>query len=269
MARRKRRRKEKVRRLRRPALAVAQSEEMFQIIDRALVDLWKVVDELWRIRAPKPEFYRVTIFGSSRLQRGSEHYNEVRRLASELSGMGCDIVTGGGPGLMQAANEGVRLGDPRRRTRSFGLAIDIEWESGPNPFVEKLYQHRTFFSRLHHFVLLSSAFVVVPGGIGTTLETMLIWQLLQVRHAYDTPLVLVGPMWKDLVAWAQKHMADRGMIMARPEDVRIPTCVDTVDEAVEVIRRHHNRFVQENRRGAAPPAEHPAGGPRETHSPAR
>lgn len=249
----RRRGKKSARRMRRPALAVAQSEEMFQIIDRALVDLWKVVDELWRIRAPKPEFYRVTIFGSSRLRHGSAHYNEVRRLASELSGMGCDIVTGGGPGLMQAANEGVRLGDPRRRTRSFGLAIELDYESGPNPFVDKLYQHRTFFSRLHHFVLLSSAFVVVPGGIGTTLETMLIWQLLQVRHAYDTPLVLVGPMWKDLVAWAQKHMTDGGMMLARPEDVRIPTCVDTVDEAVEVIRRHHTRFVQEHRRGAMPP----------------
>jgi uncharacterized protein (TIGR00730 family) len=250
---------------------VAQSEEMFQIIDRALVDLWKVVDELWRIRAPKPEFYRVTIFGSSRLERGSEHYNEVRRLAAALSAMGCDIVTGGGPGLMQAANEGVRLGDPRRRTRSFGLAIDIEWESGPNPFVEKLYQHRTFFSRLHHFVLLSSAFVVVPGGIGTTLETMLIWQLLQVRHAYDTPLVLVGPMWKDLVAWAQTHMADRGMMLARPQDVRIPTCVDTVDEAIEVIRQHHTRFVHDHRRAAspAPAPERQPNAQRETHSPAR
>ena len=267
----RRRRKKSARRIRRPALAVAQSEEMFQIIDSALVDLWKVVDELWRIRAPKPEFFRVTIFGSSRLQRGSEHYNEVRRLASALSAMGCDIVTGGGPGLMQAANEGVRLGDPRRRTRSFGLAIEIESETGPNPFVEKLYQHRTFFSRLHHFVLLSSAFVVVPGGIGTTLETMLIWQLLQVRHAYDTPLVLVGPMWKDLVSWAQKHMADGGMMLARPEDLRIPTCVDTVDEAVEVIRRHHNRFVQEHRRGATPSHanERPAGASREAPTPSR
>jgi len=266
----RRRRTKKARRLPRPALAVAQSEEMFQIIDHALVDLWKVVDELWRIRAPKPEFYRVTIFGSSRIQRGSAHYNEVRRLASELSAMGCDIVTGGGPGLMQAANEGVRLGDPRRRTRSFGLAIDLESEGVPNPFVEKLYQHRTFFSRLHHFVLLSSAFVVVPGGIGTSLETMLIWQLLQVRHAYDTPLVLVGPMWKDLVAWAQKHMANRGMELARPEDLHIPTCVDTVDEAIEVIRRHRARFLHDHRRGATPPAsEHSAAAHREPHASAR
>lgn len=223
-------------------LAMAPSDEIYDIIDAALVDLWKVVDALWRVRPPKPEFYRVTIFGSSRIRRGSRLYSEVRRLASELSAMGCDIVTGGGPGLMQAANEGVRLGDPQRRTRSFGLSIELDSEIGPNPFVEKLYQHRTFFSRLHHFVLLSSAFVVVPGGIGTTLETMLIWQLLQVRHAFDTPLVLIGPMWKGLVEWAQTHMANRGMPMAPAADLRIPTCVETVEEAVEIIRRHHARF---------------------------
>lgn len=223
-------------------LAVAQSEETYQIIDAALVDIWKVVDDLWRVRAPKPDFYRVTIFGSSRIRRGSHLYNEVRRLASELSAMGCDIVTGGGPGLMQAANEGVRLGDPQKRTRSYGLAIELDFEQGPNPFVEKLYQHRTFFTRLHHFVLLSSAFVVVPGGIGTTLETMLIWQLLQVRHSFDTPLVLVGPMWRGLVAWAQAHMANRDMALAAPQDLKIPTCVDTIEEAVEIIRRHHASF---------------------------
>ena len=250
-------------------ISLTDEDAVKEAVWASVLGLWDVVNTLTRLRPSRRERYRVSIFGSARVKRGTFAYEESKRAAKALAEMGCDIITGGGPGLMQAANEGVRLGDPRRRTRSFGLAIDIEWESGPNPFVEKLYQHRTFFSRLHHFVLLSSAFVVVPGGIGTTLETMLIWQLLQVRHAYDTPLVLVGPMWKDLVAWAQKHMADRGMIMARPEDVRIPTCVDTVDEAVEVIRRHHNRFVQENRRGAAPPAEHPAGGPRETHSPAR
>jgi len=200
------------------------------------------VDDLSLIHAPKPEFYRVTIFGSSRLRRGSHWYNQVRRLATELSALGCDIVTGAGPGLMEAANEGVRLGDPKRRTRSFGLAIDLESEPGPNPFVEKLYQHRTFFSRLHHFVLLSSAFVVVPGGIGTTLETMLIWQLLQVRHAFDTPLVLIGPMWRDLVAWTHTHMANQGMPLARPEDLRIPTCVDSVEAALEVIRKHRQQF---------------------------
>ncbi|MGH9788007.1 MAG: LOG family protein [Candidatus Acidiferrales bacterium] len=231
-----------------PSAANAQvvSEKAYEVIDQALLDLWKVVDDLWQIRAPQPEFYRVTIFGSSRVRRRSPLYNDVRRLAAKLSAMGCDIVTGAGPGLMQAANEGVRLGDPQRRVRSYGLAIQLPHEQEPNPFVEKAFMHRTFFTRLHHFVLLSSAFVVVPGGIGTTLETMLIWQLLQVRHAYDTPLVLVGEMWQELVRWARRHMASRGPHMASPRELAIPTCVRTVEEAVEVIRRHHRKFLHQH-----------------------
>lgn len=225
-----------------PDLTFAASEEIYDVVEGALVDLWKVVDELWRIRPPKPEYYRVTIFGSSRIRRSSPLYEDVCRLATQLSAMGCDIVTGAGPGLMEAANEGARLGDPERRVRSYGLSIELPFEQTPNPFVEQVYQHRTFFTRLHHFVLLSSAFVVVPGGIGTTLETMLIWQLLQVRHAYDTPLVLIGPMWKDLVAWARKHMTARQPLLANPEEVTIPRCVDTVEEAVKIIRQHHQRF---------------------------
>jgi uncharacterized protein (TIGR00730 family) len=226
--------------------AMVASEAAYEVVDQALLDLWKVVDDLWQIRAPHPEFYRVTIFGSSRVNRRSPVYKEVRRLAAKLSAMGCDIVTGAGPGLMQAANEGVRLGDPQRRVRSYGLAIQLPHEQKPNPFVERAFMHRTFFTRLHHFVLLSSAFVVVPGGIGTTLETMLIWQLLQVRHAYDTPLVLVGDMWRELVRWARRHMIAHGRHLASPEEVGIPTCVRTVEEAVEVIRRHHRKFMQQH-----------------------
>ncbi|MGH9776782.1 MAG: LOG family protein [Candidatus Acidiferrales bacterium] len=222
------------------------SEAAYEVVDQALLDLWKVVDDLWQIRAPQPHFYRVTIFGSSRVRRGSPLYKKVRRLAAELSAMGCDIVTGAGPGLMEAANEGVRLGDPQRRVRSYGLAIQLPHEQEPNPFVERAFMHRTFFTRLHHFVLLSSAFVVVPGGIGTTLETMLIWQLLQVRHAYDTPLVLVGDMWQELVRWARRHMTSHEQHLASERELAIPTCVRTIEEAIEAIRRHHLKFLQQH-----------------------
>jgi predicted Rossmann-fold nucleotide-binding protein len=225
-----------------PPESTVENEATFEIVEEALVNLWRVVDDLWRIRPPKPEYYRVTIFGSSRIRRGTQLYSDVRQLAAELSAMGCDIVTGAGPGLMQAANEGVRLGDPHNRTRSYGISIELASEQEPNPFVEKVYRHRTFFSRLHHFVLLSSAFVVVPGGIGTTLETMLIWQLLQVRHAHGIPLILVGPMWKGLVAWARENMARPGLLLAGPEDIGIPTCVDTVEDAVVHLRKHYEEF---------------------------
>lgn len=237
-----RRSKRSRRKARRSLVAVAESETTFQTVEHALLDLWSVVNELSRIRPPVKRFYRVTIFGSSRMHPGDPIYEDVKRLAAKLSSMGCDIVTGGGPGLMQAANEGAREGDPEGRTRSFGLAITLPSEEAPNPFVEKLYKHQTFFSRLHHFVRLSSAFIVVQGGIGTTLETFMTWQLLQVRHIKDTPLVLVGPMWKSMVAWGKRYMSKTDPPMADSEDFTIPTCVETVDHAVEVIRKDLERY---------------------------
>ena len=212
-------------------------EEVFDVVEDALLDLWNVVDDLARIRAPESKYYRVTIFGSSRMKEGDAAYEDVKALAGALAAMGCDIVTGGGPGLMQAANEGETLGDRDGRTRSYGLNIDVPHEQQPNPFVEKAYTHRTFFSRLHHFVRLSHAFVVVPGGIGTSLEALMVWQLLQVRHVTDIPLVMLGSMWGDLVDWAERHMLGDGRPLADPEDMRIPRCVETVEEAVEIIRR--------------------------------
>lgn len=212
-------------------------EEVFDAIEDALLDLWNVVDDLSRVRGPTSDYYRVTIFGSSRMREGDAIYDDVRELARRLAAMGCDIVTGGGPGLMQAANEGEALEDRDGRTRSYGLNIDVADEQEPNPFVEKAYTHRTFFSRLHHFVRLSHAFVVVRGGIGTTLEALMIWQLLQVRHLTDIPLVTVGEMWKDLVDWARRHMLDGERRLADPADLELVHCVDTVEEAVEIVRR--------------------------------
>lgn len=214
----------------------------FKIIEESLRDLWKVVDDLSRVRPPQRRFYRVTIFGSSRMQPGDTLYEDVRRLAAQLAGIGCDIVTGGGPGLMQAANEGEHLGDKENRTRSYGVSIELPFEEAPNPFVERIYSHRTFFTRLHHFVRLSNAFIVVSGGIGTTLEMLMVWQLCQVRHVYNTPLILVGGMWDELIAWARTHMLDGERSLANPEDMSIPDCVGTLDEAIELIRAHKAEF---------------------------
>ena len=215
---------------------VSESAEAFDVIEDALLDLWNVVDDLSRIRPGESKYYRVTVFGSSRMREGDPLYGEVRELARRLAAMGCDIVTGGGPGLMQAANEGEVLGDEDGRTRSYGLNIDVAHEQEANPFVEKAYMHRTFFSRLHHFVRLSDAFVVMPGGIGTSLEAFMIWQLCQVRHVQDLPLILIGDMWRELVGWTRRHMTDGDRHLADPEDLEIPRCVDNVEEAIAIIR---------------------------------
>lgn len=238
-----------------PALPPLQAngEDVHEAIESALRDLWKVVDDLASVPAPT-EYYRVTIFGSSRMSRGDDLYDDVRRLAEELSRRGCDIVTGGGPGLMQAANEGEERGDVKNRTRSFGLNVELPHEQGTNPFVEEAYTHRSFFTRLHHFVRLSSVFVVVPGGIGTTLEAMMVWQLCQVRHIHDRPLIFVGGMWRDLVDWGRRHMLERRPPdggLADSADFDIPRCVEDVERAVEVIGRHLEEW--KSRREEAPP----------------
>ena len=108
-----------------------------------------------------------------------------------------------------------------------------------NPFVGEVFEHGTFFSRLHHFVLVSDAFVVVPGGIGTVLELMMVWQLLQVRNLHHTPLILVGPMWAELVEWTRRYLLRPEFPLASPADIEIPRCVDTAAEAIALLRRHH------------------------------
>jgi uncharacterized protein (TIGR00730 family) len=226
-----------------PPITGPVPEDVFEVVEDALFDLWSVANELARIQPPRPKYFRVTIFGSSRIRPGDEIYDEVRQLARELSALGCDIVTGGGPGLMQAANEGAKLGDPHNRTRSFGLPIELpRREEEPNPFVEKIYRHRTFFTRLHHFVRLSSAFIVVRGGIGTLLETALVWQLCQVKHVDDVPLIFIGDMWKELIEWAQRNMLTAEPQLAAPADLEIAHCVPNVDEACAIVAARKSAF---------------------------
>ncbi len=120
--------------------------------------------------------------------------------------------------------------------------MDLPFEQEVNAFVTQAFEHRTFFTRLHQFVLTSDAFIVAPGGIGTVLETMMIWQLLQVRHLQDTPLILVGKMWPSLIEWARSSMLSFDPPLANPEDMTIPRCAANADEAIAIIREHHGRW---------------------------
>jgi hypothetical protein len=220
-------------------VSLADEEGVRRILVDTLFGLWATVNNLTRLRPSKRERYRVTIFGSARTQPGHWVYHEVRQMAGALAAMGCDIVTGGGPGLMQAANEGARAANAGERIQSIGIRVELPFEQQVNPFVAVAFEHQTFFTRLHHFVLLSDAFIVAPGGIGTVLESTMIWQLLQVRHLHDTPLIFAGPMWKGLVDWASQMMLRPGFELASPEDLKIPRCVDTAEQAIAIVRDHH------------------------------
>jgi uncharacterized protein (TIGR00730 family) len=213
------------------------------LLERAVTGLWEVVNDLTRFRRTTRQNYRVTIFGSARLLPGTTAYEAVKQLAAELTEMGCDIMSGGGPGLMQAANEGALSVDPKALGRSVGIRVTLPFEQEVNPFVGQAYEHRTFFSRLHHFMIISDAFVVVPGGVGTLLELSLAWQLLQVRKLYNTPLVLVGKMWPELVEWGRRNMLKQGSELASEVDFIIPHCVSTIEETVALIRENRATWL--------------------------
>ena len=216
-------------------------EAVKKVLVDSILGLWDVVNNLTRLKPTQRERYRVTIFGSARAKPGTIAYEETKRVSKALAEMGCDIITGGGPGLMQAANEGVKLaGD---RAQSLGIRVDLPFEQEVNPFVELAFEHKTFFTRLHHFVLASDAFIVAPGGIGTVLETTMIWQLLQVRHLDSTPLILVGKIWPGFVEWARTQMLEFETPLASPGDFDIPVCVANADEAIAIIREHQSRWA--------------------------
>jgi uncharacterized protein (TIGR00730 family) len=215
-----------------------------KILADTVLALWDAVNNLTRLRPTKRDRYRVTIFGSARAKPGTFGYEEVKRAAAALAEMGCDIITGGGPGLMQAANEGAAgVGES---VKSVGIRVDLPFEQDINAFVSQAFEHRTFFTRLHQFVLTSDAYLVAPGGIGTVLETMMIWQLLQVNHLQGTPLILVGRMWPGLVDWAHNEMLAFDPPLANAADFKIPQCVDAADEAIEMIRNHYTQWLGTN-----------------------
>lgn len=230
-------------------VSLTDEERVRQVLAESVLGLWDVVNNLTRLKPSRRERYRVSIFGSARVQRGHVAYREVQRVAAALAAMDCDIVTGGGPGLMQAANEGAAQA-PTGRAQSVGIRVDLPFEQDVNAFVTQAFEHRTFFTRLHQFVLTSDAFVVAPGGIGTVLESMMIWQLLQVHHLQDTPLIFVGRMWHGLIDWARETMLSTEPPLASAADFDIPQCVDDADAAIAAVRAHHERWLARRAAGA-------------------
>ena len=224
-------------------VSLADESAVRRVLANAVLELWDVVNDLTRLKPSRRERYRVTIFGSARARPGTFAYEETKRTAAALARMDCDVITGGGPGLMQAANEGAAT--VGARGESVGIRVELPFEQNVNAFVTEAFEHRTFFTRLHQFVLMSDAFVVAPGGIGTVLEMILIWQLLQVKHLERTPLILVGRMWPALIAWAREAMLDADPPLASREDIDIPQCVANADQAIALLREHHENWQQQ------------------------
>ena len=172
--------------------------KQIQQLNNIVADLDTVITDMGT------EFYRVSIFGSARIKPDTKEYKGVYTLAKELAENGADIVTGGGPGLMEAANAGVKEGSSSK-SKSFGIRIDLPFEATPNEHLDIKFYHKRFSSRLDEFMRISHAVVVTPGGIGTLLELLYTWQLIQVNHISARPIILVGDMWNGFFDWIKSE----------------------------------------------------------------
>ncbi|OGJ52386.1 hypothetical protein A2335_03650 [Candidatus Peregrinibacteria bacterium RIFOXYB2_FULL_32_7] len=189
--------------------------------------------------------FRVVIFGSARVQPDNQIYQDIRKLAKKIGQAGHDIVTGGGPGIMEAANLGHREGTPQANNpaRSIGLNIRLPMEQQENHNLDIMQIHDRFSTRLDEFMALSNIVIIAPaGGIGTLLEFFYTWQLLQVHHIRKMPIVLIGDMWKGLIEWIRKEPLIYRYL--DPEDMNFIIHVDNCEEAFAIIEKTHQKFME-------------------------
>lgn len=186
--------------------------------------------------------FRVVIFGSARLKPGSPYYNKIYELARLIGAEGMDVVTGGGPGLMDAAMSGHFAGKAGGRSHEIGLQIKLEKEQVDSRHFNVKQEFDRFSDRLDTFMTLANVAVVAPGGVGTLLEFSYTWQLIQVGHTCKVPIILLGPMWKDFVAWLKKWPLQEGLLDAR--DMDLLYLARENKQAMEVIRAAHKEYLK-------------------------
>ena len=179
--------------------------------------------------------YRVAIFGSARIKQGDADYKDVYSIARGLAESGFDIVTGGGPGVMQAANAGHK--SALTDTHSIGLKIALPFEHEANKYLDIKQDFARFSSRLDTFMALSDAVIVAKGGIGTLLEFFYTWQLVQVKHICETPIILYGEMWSSLIHWLRTEVLARGLF--DEPDMRTIFHINSVEKVLSFIRKVH------------------------------
>lgn len=179
----------------------------------------------------------ISIFGSARVKPGSKYYETAVKAAAAISENGFGIITGGGPGIMEAANKGAF----NMSGKSVGLGIDLPQEQGVNKYVSPNYviNFRYFFVRKVMFVKYAQGFIVLPGGFGTLDELFETITLIQTKKITKIPIVLIGSeYWKGLIDWIKNQLLEAGYI--HKDDLDIFLLTDDVDEAVEHIRKFYS-----------------------------
>ncbi|MEO8536838.1 MAG: TIGR00730 family Rossman fold protein, partial [Betaproteobacteria bacterium] len=185
----------------------------------------------------------VSIFGSARTKEDHPYYATAKTIARKLSDAGFSVISGGGPGLMQAANHGAYAG----RAPAIGLNIDLPNEQAGNQYQDISLNFRYFFARKMMFVRFASAYVVLPGGFGTLDELTECLTLVQTGKSRKIPIILVGRRyWQGLLDWLANTVAAEGMIGAH--DVELLRVIDEPDAIVEAIFDfYENRGFQPSR----------------------
>jgi hypothetical protein len=209
--------------------------------DQYLIDQIKP-QESWRVFRVMAEFVdgieqlsplepAVTIFGSARSKPGDKYYTMAEQMGRMLAEEGFSVITGGGPGIMEAANKGAY----EAGGQSVGLNIVLPFEQKLNPYTTIHINFRYFFVRKVMFVKYAMSYVIFPGGFGTMDELFESLTLIQTDKIKPFPVILIGSQyWAGLLAWIDDTMLSEGMIL--PEDRCIFTLVDTPADAVEIIR---------------------------------
>ncbi len=203
------------------------------------------IQESWRIFRIMAEFvdaietlsgvnHAVSIFGSARVKAGEPYYEKTVVLARRLAQEGFSVITGGGPGIMEAANKGAAEGGGK----SVGMNIRLPFEQKPNPYANIHIDYKYFFIRKVMFVKYALAYIILPGGFGTLDELFEALTLIQTKRIRSFPVILVGSeFWKGLLDWIRKTLIREAMI--QQEDLHYFQIIDDPEEVV----RHIKKFV--------------------------
>jgi hypothetical protein len=216
-----------------------------RLLDKRGPSDWVHTDP-WRVLRIQAEFVEgfgllaelglaVSIFGSSRAMPGTRQYEQAERIAAGLTNAGYAVITGGGPGIMEAANKGAAMANGT----SVGLGIELPLEQGLNDHVEIGIEFRYFFVRKTMFVKYSQAFVVLPGGFGTLDELFEALTLVQTGKVTKFPIVLVDSgYWSGLLSWLRETVVGQGKVS--PADLDLLSIADEPEEVVRIIRAAHS-----------------------------
>lgn len=209
-------------------------------------------DDSWRVFRILSEFVEgfdtlgrigpcVSIFGSARTKPGHPHYELSEEIAFKLTQFGYGVITGGGPGIMEAANKGAQKG----RGKSVGLNIELPFEQHHNAYIDpdKLISFAHFFVRKTMFIKYAQGFIALPGGFGTLDELFEAMTLIQTEKIGKFPIILVGKeFWNTLILWIKDILVKEYQYIS-PGDLDLFHVVDTADEAVDIINKFYAKYL--------------------------